>query len=207
MPKAIALILDYYAYDAGRYCTKQARLVCKAFTAIGIRGWMQEILKWKKPENNYQVPQLPPVELRIATLVDATERLEKLTGKLCQQFYAAVKDTANNMIMEANQRVLSPSSEDWRGVVSVAEEIGFFVPISGDHYRGILGSWVRAFAPSLTDIKEKRFCNETQQDIWVYPLHKPGVKNELEKQIRAFFTCPKPSAAIAATGWYKRNKS
>ncbi|WP_375502603.1 DUF3854 domain-containing protein [uncultured Nostoc sp.] len=28
---AIAIILEYYAYEAGRYCTKQARLVCRSF--------------------------------------------------------------------------------------------------------------------------------------------------------------------------------
>ncbi|AVH64066.1 hypothetical protein [Nostoc sp. 'Peltigera membranacea cyanobiont' N6] len=46
---AIAIILEYYAYEAGRYCTKQARLVCRSFNTIGIRAWIQDKLGWTKP--------------------------------------------------------------------------------------------------------------------------------------------------------------
>ncbi|AUB43374.1 DNA-damage-inducible protein D (plasmid) [Nostoc flagelliforme CCNUN1] len=46
---AIAIILEYYAYDAGRYCTLQARLVCRSFNTIGIRAWIQDKLGWTKP--------------------------------------------------------------------------------------------------------------------------------------------------------------
>jgi hypothetical protein len=48
---AIAIILEYYAYEAGRYCTKQARLVCRSFNTIGIRAWIQDKLGWTKPTN------------------------------------------------------------------------------------------------------------------------------------------------------------
>ncbi|MBD2505172.1 hypothetical protein [Anabaena azotica] len=46
---AIAIILEYYGYDAARYCTKQARLVCRSFNTIGIRAWIQDKLGWSKP--------------------------------------------------------------------------------------------------------------------------------------------------------------
>ena len=46
---AIAIILEYYAFDAGRYSTKQARLVCRSFNTIGIRAWIQDKLGWTKP--------------------------------------------------------------------------------------------------------------------------------------------------------------
>jgi hypothetical protein len=49
---AIAIILEYYAYEAGRYCTKQARLVCRSFNTIGIRAWIQDKLGWTKPGSN-----------------------------------------------------------------------------------------------------------------------------------------------------------
>jgi hypothetical protein len=49
---AIAIILEYYAYEAGRYCTKQARLVCRSFNTIGIRAWIQDKLGWSKPTSN-----------------------------------------------------------------------------------------------------------------------------------------------------------
>jgi hypothetical protein len=46
---AIAIVLEYYGYGAGRYCTKQARLVCRSFNTIGIRAWIQDKLGWTKP--------------------------------------------------------------------------------------------------------------------------------------------------------------
>lgn len=48
--RAIALIVEHYAFDAGRYCTKQARDYLRAYTAIGIRAWMQDIAGWVAPE-------------------------------------------------------------------------------------------------------------------------------------------------------------
>lgn len=58
---AIAFILEYYAFDAGRYCTQQARLACKAFIAIGIRIWIQQIKGWKQlisqPQQEVSVQQ------------------------------------------------------------------------------------------------------------------------------------------------------
>ncbi|NJN13705.1 MAG: hypothetical protein HC815_39795 [Richelia sp. RM1_1_1] len=46
---AIAIILEYYALDAGRYCTEQAKLAYKAFATIGVRIWMQQIKGWHEP--------------------------------------------------------------------------------------------------------------------------------------------------------------
>lgn len=51
---AIAFILEYYAFEAGRYCTEQARLACKAFIATGIRIWMQKIKGWQEPTSQAQ---------------------------------------------------------------------------------------------------------------------------------------------------------
>lgn len=54
---AIASIAHYYAYEAGRYTTEQAKLVCKAFTAIGIRSWMQQIAGWTPQPTSTPTPQ------------------------------------------------------------------------------------------------------------------------------------------------------
>ncbi|WP_193200935.1 hypothetical protein [Nostoc sp. MG11] len=59
---AIGIILHYYAYEAGRYCTKQAKLVCQAFGTIGVRAWMQDALGWTKPtqeHNKYSIATTP----------------------------------------------------------------------------------------------------------------------------------------------------
>lgn len=69
---AIAIILEYYAFDAGRYCTEQARLTCKAFIATGIRIWMQKIKGWKETasqpqeEKNVQQPSVKEISEAIA---------------------------------------------------------------------------------------------------------------------------------------------
>ncbi len=45
---AISTILEYYAFDARRYCTEQARLTYKAFATVGIRSWIQQIKNWQQ---------------------------------------------------------------------------------------------------------------------------------------------------------------
>lgn len=71
---ALASIAHYYAYEAGRYCTNQAKLVCKAFAAIGIRVWIQGIKGWNKGEVVSPKPSLLPTPTvdEIAQLIDLT---------------------------------------------------------------------------------------------------------------------------------------
>ncbi|MEA5595741.1 hypothetical protein [Rivularia sp. UHCC 0363] len=69
---AIAIILEYYALDAGRYCTEQAKLAYKAFATIGVRIWMQQIKGWQQPtsqpqeEVNVQQPTAKEISEAIA---------------------------------------------------------------------------------------------------------------------------------------------
>ncbi|MBW4689260.1 MAG: hypothetical protein KME40_30255 [Komarekiella atlantica HA4396-MV6] len=46
---AVAAILHYYGYEAGKRCSLQARLACEAFESAGVRAWMQDITGWTKP--------------------------------------------------------------------------------------------------------------------------------------------------------------
>ena len=46
---AVAVILEYYAFDAGRYVKPQTQLVYRAFARVGIRAWMQDITGYQKP--------------------------------------------------------------------------------------------------------------------------------------------------------------
>lgn len=41
-----AAIIAYYAHEAGRYCTEQAKDVAFAFQSIGFRVWVQQELGW-----------------------------------------------------------------------------------------------------------------------------------------------------------------
>ena len=58
---AISTILEYYAFDARRYCTEQARLTYKAFATVGIRSWIQQIKNWQQSKQEV-VSEQPSVK-------------------------------------------------------------------------------------------------------------------------------------------------
>ncbi|HEY9799439.1 MAG TPA: hypothetical protein V6D25_03695 [Leptolyngbyaceae cyanobacterium] len=209
---AIAIILDYYGYEAGRYCTKQAKLICRAFKTIGIRAWMQNITGWKNTSNQQPeqppAPALPPVEQRLQTLVQAMKTLAELTGgKLNPYIEQHFKDFAGNLLAEHNRSALSPAPEKWMGVVNFAEiELGKKVPLSGSHYRAHLGTWVRTFHPHLGDRQEYRLVNGVQQSVYIYACHDPMVADGLKKAIEEFFAHPNPTAALKQAGAFSRQK-
>jgi hypothetical protein len=211
---AIGIILHYYGYEAGRYCTKQAKLVCQVFGTIGVRAWMQDALGWTKPNQQNQtqqpeqppIPALPPVEQRLHTLVLAMKTLAELTGgRLNPYIEQQFKDYAGNLLAEHNRKLLTPSEERWLGVVNFAEsELGKKVSLSGAHYRGHLGTWVRTFYPQLGDRQETRLVNGVQQPIYVYACHDPAVAAGLTKAVEEFFAHPSPSAALRQAGAFAR---
>ncbi|MBW4565940.1 MAG: hypothetical protein KME32_33640 [Mojavia pulchra JT2-VF2] len=210
---AIAIILDYYAYEAGRYCTPQAKLICRAFKTIGVRAWMQDITGWEKsPQEQPEqppAPALPPVEQRLQTLVDAMKTLADLTGgRLNPYIEQHFKDFAANLLAEHNRKLLTLSEEKWLGVVNFAEsELGKKVPLSGSHYRGHLGTWVRTFYPHLGSRQENRLVNGTQQSVYIYACHDPVVASGLTKAIEEFFAHPNPTAALKQAGAFTSKKS
>ncbi|MBD2730229.1 hypothetical protein H6G96_28915 [Nostoc sp. FACHB-892] len=209
----VAAVIEYYAFDAGRYCKQQARLVCKAFNRIGVRAWMQDIMGWTKPATQPQeqptTPPLPPVEQRLHTLVLAMKTLAELTGgRLNPYMEQQFKDYAGNLLAEHNRKLLTPSEERWLGVVNFAEsELGKKVPINGPHYRGHLGTWVRTFYPQLGDRQETRLVNGVQQPIYVYACHEPAVAAGLTKAIEEFFAHPSPGAALRQAGAFASKKA
>ncbi|WP_392476480.1 hypothetical protein [Nostoc sp. C110] len=208
----VAAVIEYYAFDAGRYCKQQARLVCKAFNRIGVRAWMQDILGWTKPATQPQeqptTPALPPVEQRLHTLVLAMKTLAELTGgRLNPYMEQQFKDYAGNLLAEHNRKLLTATEERWLGVVNFAEsELGKTVPTKGSHYRGHLGTWVRTFYPHLGDRQETRLVNGVQQPIYVYACHEPTVAAGLTKAVKEFFAHPSPGAALRQAGAFASKK-
>ncbi|MCC5618870.1 hypothetical protein LC605_28060 [Nostoc sp. CHAB 5836] len=81
---AIAIILEYYAYDAGRYCTLQARLVCRSFNTIGIRAWIQDKLGWTKPASNNETA-MTQIQLLAALAKHLAEQEQYLLEQQQQQ--------------------------------------------------------------------------------------------------------------------------
>lgn len=68
---AIAVIAKYYAYKAGRYCTEQAQLVDEAFTAMGVRVWMQQVTGWKPDLIQRTAKVEKPTPSQICDAIDA----------------------------------------------------------------------------------------------------------------------------------------
>ncbi|BCL40129.1 hypothetical protein [Nostoc sp. MS1] len=207
---AVAAILHYYGYEAGKRCSQQAKLACEAFETIGVRAWMQDIMGWAKtttpqPEQP-PVNALPPVEQRLHTLVQSMKTLAELTGgRLNPYMEQQMKDFAANLLAEHNRKMLTPSEEKWLGVVNFAEtELGRNVPTSGTHYRGHLGTWVRTFYSHLGDRQETRIVQGTQQKIYVYACHDPAVAAGLTKAIEEFFAHPEPAAKLRQAGAFNK---
>ncbi|RCJ41882.1 hypothetical protein A6770_35855 [Nostoc minutum NIES-26] len=210
---AIAIILEYYAFNAGRYCNPQARLVCRSFNTIGIRAWIQEKLGWTKPSPQQPeqppAPALPPVEQRLQTLVEAMKTLADLTGgRLNPYIEQHFKDYAANLLAEHNRQALCGTQEKWMGVVNFAEiELGKKVPLHGSHYRGHLGTWVRTFYPHLGDRQETRLVNGTQQSVYIYACHDPAIADGLKAAVEEFFAHPNPTAALRQAGAFTNKKT
>ncbi|MGF1988866.1 MAG: hypothetical protein RMY62_013490 [Nostoc sp. ZfuVER08] len=158
------------------------------------------------PEPPITMPALPPVEQRLHTLVLAMKTLAELTGgRLNPYMEQQVKDYAANLLAEHNRKMLTPSKEHWLGVVNFAEsELGRKVPLSGSHYRGHLGTWVRTFYPHLGSRQETRIVQGTQQKIYVYACHDPSVAAGLTKAIDEFFAHPEPAAALKLAGAFSK---
>lgn len=167
------------------------------------------------PVPSSETPALPPVEQRLHTFVQAMKTLASLTdGRLNPYMEQNCKDFAANLIADYNRQSLTGTQEKWMGVVNFAElELGKKVPLSGAHYRGHLGTWVRTFYPHLgvgvacrRHRQETRLVNGVQQPIYVYACHEPTVAAGLTKAIEEFFAHPSPGAALRQAGAFASKK-
>ena len=72
------------------------------------------------------IPDLPPVEQRLHTFVQAMKNLAELTGgRLNPYTEQQFKDYAGNLLAEHNRKLLTATEERWLGVVNFAEsELG-----------------------------------------------------------------------------------
>lgn len=48
--KATALVVEFYAFDAGTHCKEDAKVSYRAFASVGIRTWGQNVLGWQPPQ-------------------------------------------------------------------------------------------------------------------------------------------------------------
>jgi len=173
---AVSLICSYYAMDAGRYVTEQAKLVCKAFQAIGVRTWMQEITGYQKPSEQ-PVKQFSTVE-RADKLIGIKEALVAFDIDLSNpRFKQELQDLALD-ILGIGQNKLSEPTEQWLGVAERAEQLGYSIGLVTKH-RSQLGKFVKSHG--LDCKQENRLCNGTQRPINLYLL-----TTELDDVIKEF---------------------
>ena len=75
--QALALIIEYYAFDAGRYCTAQAKSAHRAFASIGIRSLVWKV---KRYEQKQEQPKsaIELFEMQLAIVKEHNARLQEL---------------------------------------------------------------------------------------------------------------------------------
>lgn len=113
---AIAIILEYYAFDAGRYCTQQARLVCRAFNAIGIRAWMQNVKGWVKPVVVERA--LPSNRKLLEALAESVEKADFLEAEVVVLEAEVRVLEADVRVLEADAEVLEPKAKAMDAFIS-----------------------------------------------------------------------------------------
>lgn len=141
----------------------------------------------------------------------ALDRADKAIGvaeryvALFQQMNPYVEQCLKDLIVNTLQPQLPGTSENWMGVVNFAElELGYKVPMKGEYRRSALGLWVTFYYPHLAERKDRRLCNETQQNIWVYPIHQPEVREQLAEAVKMFFNHQAPGTKLRLEGAFKK---
>lgn len=121
-------IIEYYAFDAKRYCTEQAKRVYKAFGAIGFRSWVQTELGWQ-----YSQPKLPQTYAealleagRLALEVEKLEAektlLEQESGELSKNLDELFDYSSIVRIAKFNQ--ISEKIFNWRLLKALSLKMG-----------------------------------------------------------------------------------
>lgn len=85
---AFVFICEYYAFDAGKRCTDEAKNLYRAFAAIGFRTWVQKELDW---ESKQQSPKTSPLSILKQTaetlnmMADEVIKLDEKYSELQEQ--------------------------------------------------------------------------------------------------------------------------
>ena len=110
---AVSLIIEYYAFDAGRYCNDTAKSTYRAFASIGIRTWIKQEL------GVTDEPAAPPSTYleALKALVASEEEKERLKA---QQAQLAAE---NELLEEENEQLAEAVDElfDYSSIVRIAK--------------------------------------------------------------------------------------
>jgi hypothetical protein len=169
---AIALILEYYAYECQpRYRKEQAKALCRAFRAIGIRTFIKQQIGYPNDNPDYGDFTRDRSSLTFDQKTKAIELIQSLLegdiNKIDPRKTQVLTDYLMNVAIEGKQL---PSNETpkLRGVVEIAEEMGYPEAMSLK-IRGNLGKFVKASEVGNLAQKERRLVNGTMRPIYCYP--------------------------------------
>lgn len=113
---ALAIILSYYGYEAGKYCTEIAKQCCLAFMSRGISNWLQEMTGWQSPQTvtNHamaiadvvmvemrRVNELHPVTCKVITQMI----IDEFGGTVVSQNDLNASLTANRLGLAFNKQI------------------------------------------------------------------------------------------------------
>lgn len=171
---AVALILEYYAYECQpRYQKEQARLVCRAFRAIGFREWVKQ---QKGTDGNQQTTeqQLPPKRDSV-DFINAADKLSKLpaNGQLKQLLEDALVDDLS--LNKTNSNALTASQKEYTIVKVRAKELGYTIEQIN------AGTGLGRYVANRIDFAFKKRVGD-------YQVKHYAVTDELDNTIHDYFT-------------------
>jgi AcrR family transcriptional regulator len=153
---AVALIVEYYAFDAGKRCTEQARLVYRAFAGYGVRSWMQDITGWQvKP-----VAQTPAeIILIMAQQMVDVERQQRELQQSVVLLTESQKRTCDRIeVLEHEQdRFNSPCGHKYT-VLGYAKKLGLDLSLASASSKGRKASSLcRSLGIEIESVNDPRF--------------------------------------------------
>jgi hypothetical protein len=205
IPVSLIIEIEAYGSDQGTWVHPEIAIDLAAWISPRFRVWVNRQIRTLLETGRVEIPQPLTLADKLAQAeksIDIAERYKGLFGSFNPQTEAYLKDIIGNVLMETNN-LLGGTTELWMGVVNFAQvELGHTVPKKGEYRDSALGTWIRFYYPSLSDKQERRFCNETHRDIWVYPIH--DCREELAIAVEAFFAEPAPGTKLKLEGAFKR---
>lgn len=87
---ALALILEYYAYETQeRYRSQQAKLCCRAFNSIGIRAWVHQSIGWEPQAIDSPIAntgsQIEQMLAQNQQMMQQSQQMMMAIAMMCQQ--------------------------------------------------------------------------------------------------------------------------
>lgn len=177
----------------------------KKFLKWGVRGFLHKLAGYQEAKNQpvKQEPVYLPSIVQFEKVLQMTKEYKELFGEPNPTMLQLLKDHAGNALMDTKQLKASESDEQWLGVVNYARiEFGFTCPKSGEFRDTALGKWIVWYYPEIAKKQEYRLCNETQQEVNVYPIHEVG--EQLKMAVKAFIDHPNPGSQLRIDGAFKR---